>query len=227
MKKLSLVCSFSVFSIALMGCGGGHYSSSISSSSAGSASVSSSTWVSSSSANGAEFEVLSSSFEENGSLPGDFSCEGKAFGQGGFSPELSWSGAPEATKSYAIVFKDLTVISGPQAALGYHWAVWNIPDAITLLPRGLSTTQFPSEMGGAEQMNGINNGFEYFGPCPSYDFCNTGQRNTDNYSFTVYALADATISPGASVQEIDDYLDSVALNKAEIQVVSDAAPSCE
>src|SRR6058998_2662893 len=80
------------------------------------------------------FEVQSDSFKDGDYLGADhvlsetygFGCAG-----GNQSPQLSWSGAPDGTKSFAVTCYD------PDAPTGsgfWHWVVVNIPASVTQLP---------------------------------------------------------------------------------------------
>lgn len=76
------------------------------------------------------------------------------------SPQLSWSGAPEGTQSYAITVYDP---DAPTASGFWHWAVFNIPADVTELPTDASKGGLPS---GAVQLNNDARMPGYVGAAP-------------------------------------------------------------
>lgn len=73
----------------------------------------------------AELTVTSEDFTDGGELP-----ENAGFGFGNVSPQLSWSGAPEGTRSYLLVCHDP---DAPVLGGFHHWAVLGIPASVTSL----------------------------------------------------------------------------------------------
>jgi Raf kinase inhibitor-like YbhB/YbcL family protein len=115
------------------------------------------------------FSLTSTDFRQNQPIPMQFwGCTGP-----GVSPELSWSGAPAATQSFA-----LTVYDGdaPTGSGFWHWIAWDIPPGTTSLPTGATLP--------AGAVNGTNDGggIGYTGPCPP-----VGDIK-HRYQFTILAL---------------------------------------
>lgn len=185
-------------------------------------------------ASSSSFVISSPNFDDGAALPEAHTCEGKAFGDG-VSPELNWSGAPEGTVVYALVFKDTTLEDAGQAQYAFHWAAWNIPVEVTGIPEEMSDGDFPEELGGGEQFRaGPPHDNEFFGPCPSWQaLCLGADRVTDSYSFTLYAF-DAELSPPDALPREDEpnhvatlaaYFEANAIAWTEVTATSDAAPT--
>ena len=76
------------------------------------------------------------------------------------SPQLSWSGAPEGTQSYAVTIYDP---DAPTASGFWHWAVFNIPADVTELATNASKDGLPD---GAVQLNNDARMPGYVGAAP-------------------------------------------------------------
>jgi hypothetical protein len=98
-------------------------------------------------------------FEQNGSIPKLYTCQGKDI-----SPALVWSGLPDGTKSIALIVDDP---DAPDPAAPkrtwVHWVLYNIPTTATGLPEAVNATGLPS---GTRQGRNDWDRTGYGGPCP-------------------------------------------------------------
>jgi Raf kinase inhibitor-like YbhB/YbcL family protein len=126
----------------------------------------------------AEFKLTSSDIAEGKLMNSKqvfngFGCSGE-----NLSPALSWNGAPEGTKSFAITVYD------PDAPTGsgwWHWVVFNIPVSTTSLAQGASgSDKIPA---GAIESRTDFGTYSYGGACPP-----EGHRPAHRYIFTIHAL---------------------------------------
>ena len=174
------------------------------------------------------FAITSPAFSDGDAIPDAYTCEGKAFGAG-ISPALSWAKGkkPRGAKSYAVVFKDLSLTElEPPDLRGYHWAIWDV--RTHKLPEALGGEEFVSNPPHARQWSRYSP-YGYLGPCPNWD-PNVPAR-TDTYSFTLYAFDQQIldlppVDPAIPnyVRVLDEYFASVAIAVTELRGTSDATP---
>ena len=114
---------------------------------------------------GKAMEITSKDFKHNQLIPSIHTCDGKDI-----SPHLTWSEAPEGTKSFALSCID------PDAPMGdfIHWFIYNIPATAAEIPRG-----GPLPVSAQEASNDFGKK-AYGGPCPP--------SGTHRYFFVIYAL---------------------------------------
>jgi Raf kinase inhibitor-like YbhB/YbcL family protein len=113
--------------------------------------------------------ITSAAFKESGMIPKRCTCDGSDV-----SPDLSWSGVPEGTRTLALICDD------PDAPMGtwVHWVLFNIPPDVTSLPEGVPAQKtLPN---GARHGQNDFRKFGYGGPCPP--------GGTHRYYFKLYAL---------------------------------------
>ena len=129
-----------------------------------------------------EMEITSTAFRDGGTMPTKYTCYGQDI-----SPELSWSGVPEGTQSFALIVDD------PDAPTGIftYWVIFNIPANTLELAEAVPTSpKLPS--GALQGRNGFGR-TGYGGACPPWD-------TTHHYHFVLYAL-DQTLDLSADTSK--------------------------
>lgn len=124
----------------------------------------------------AQFALTSPAIAPAAMIPAVYACTGSDK-----SPALSWSNAPQATKSFALIVED----SDAPGGTFIHWVAYNVSAQTTSLPAGVPKT---AEIAGGGK-NGINSfgHIGYNGPCPP-----PGKMH--HCHFRLFAL-DSTLNP--------------------------------
>ena len=126
-----------------------------------------------------KMKITSSAFQEGGSIPSKFTCDG-----GDTSPPLQIAQVPSGAKSLALVVDDPDAPSG----LFTHWMVWNISPQTNIIAEG-STPK------GVHGTNDFGK-FGYGGPCPP--------SGTHRYYFKIFALdRELDLPPGTKRSQLD------------------------
>ncbi len=157
----------------------------------------------------AQFELMSPDIRPNGPIAMEqvyngFGCSGE-----NVSPALAWSGAPEATKSFALLVHDPDAPTG--GAGWWHWLVVNIPASATQLRKNAGKADGSNLPSGCAQIHTDFGGPGWGGPCPP-----AGDK-PHRYNFTLYALkVDALDVDGASAALAGYMINANAIGKAKL-----------
>lgn len=146
------------------------------------------------------FRILSPAFESDAPIPSRYTCDGE-----NVSPELRWSGAPEGTKSFALVMDDP---DAPRKTF-VHWVVYNIPADRDFLPADIDISSAFSGAGPAPAEGANDFGRSgYGGPCPPAD-------NEHQYVFRLYALDTIIdLAAGATKSQLTGRIEGHILDEA-------------
>jgi len=137
----------------------------------------------------------------NMNAPGAANPNANCVGQN-VSPQLSWSGAPDGTKSFAITMIDPEGRGG----LGvFHWVAYGIPANVTTFAEGEVSKASDKYIGG-KSTQGVGN---YSGPC-------TPPGSPHHYTFKVIAtdLDPKELPPGLTLPEFEAKLNGHAKGAA-------------
>ena len=148
---------------------------------------------------GMGFAVTSPSFQNGGSIPKKFTCDGADV-----SPELQLTAPPPGTQSLALIADD------PDAPAGtwVHWVLFDLPAETKALPEGVAKVDQPPT-GGRQGRNDFRK-VGYGGPCPP-------PGKPHRYFFRAYALdGKVGLKPGASRQELEQAMHGHILGTAEL-----------
>jgi len=143
-------------------------------------------------------EIRSTAFSEGAMIPTRYTCDGPDL-----SPDLSWSGVPDAAKSLALICDD------PDAPVGtwVHWVLFNIPSGESGLPAAIP----PDETLGNGARHGTNDfrRLGYGGPCPP--------GGTHRYYFKLYALdTELNLNSGVSKDQLLEAMKGHVLAEAQL-----------
>ena len=143
-----------------------------------------------------DLKITSSSFVQLGRIPRRNAGDGE-----NISPPLEWSGAPKATREFALLCHD------PDAPLvrGFaHWVLYGILSSKTKLAEGEKAHAFVAGVNGAGKPG-------YIGPYPP------SGHGVHHYYFWIYALdGNLGLKPGLNLEQLLDSIGGHVLEQARL-----------
>ena len=149
-----------------------------------------------------KMELTSSDFGNNESICKEFTCDGEDI-----SPALQWSGAPEGTRSFALIVDDPDAPDPANPRMTWvHWVLYNMPPTADSLPQAATEQDLPEGT-----MQGLNDWKKtgFGGPCPPI-----GEHR---YFFKLYALDTELSGLGNPAKaDLEKAMKGHVLGKAEL-----------
>lgn len=149
--------------------------------------------------NPVKLQLITAAFADDQPIPRRHALDNE-----NLSPELQWSGAPPATKSFALICDD------PDAPTGawVHWVIYDLPPATTRLAEGVSKS--PELPDGAKQGANDFGRIGYDGPRPP-------PGKPHRYFFKLYALdARPDLKPGLTKKQLLEAIDGHVLAEGQL-----------
>jgi Raf kinase inhibitor-like YbhB/YbcL family protein len=149
------------------------------------------------------FILRSPAFKHLDPMPEKYTSDGEDI-----SPPLEWSGAPEDTRSLVLICGDPGASNKEPFV---HWLIYNISDAISALPEGLSTDQrFVAPVSADQGINSCGR-TGYSGPRPPV------WHGQHRYVFRLHALdSELELNPGATKEQLLDAMAGKVLATTEL-----------
>ena len=147
------------------------------------------------------FRIGSPAFSDGGPIPRAHTCDGADL-----SPPLTWTGAPDGTKEFALICDD------PDAPAGtwVHWVLYGMPAGTTGLASGIPKDAELKKPVTARQGVTDFRKVGYGGPCPP-------PGPAHHYHFTLYALSETLQLPaGATKAVLLDAIKKITLEQAKL-----------
>ena len=128
------------------------------------------------------------------------------------SPPLTWDGAPEGTKEFALIGDDP---DAPTPEPWIHWEIYGIPFDVRALPEGIKSNapQLREPNAARQGKNSWDSGVTigYRGPMPPPG------HGTHHYHVKLYALdTELALPPSATKRQLLDAINGHILAKAEL-----------
>jgi len=148
------------------------------------------------------FAIESSVFQQGGSIPRRYTCDAEDV-----SPPLRWSGAPDKTRSFALIVDDPDAPDPAAPKRVYvHWVLYDVPMAVGGIDEDGEARVVKA---GARQGKNDWSRTGYGGPCPP-----VGRHR---YFFKLYAL-DTTLGDlgTPAKKDVEKAMEGHVLAKAEL-----------